>query len=302
VTGLIRSEARRLLSRRLFRVLALLALLGIVIGVAIVGTRSHRPSADDEAALRVQIRQEIEQCIEQKYFSLQPGETMEQVCTDAFSDQTPPDEYALTGLTDTLRGTSFILLVLGLVIGASAVGADWQTGSMATLLVWEPRRIRVLTVRAIVVGIAVFLLALALQGVLAGLLTLVANTRGSTAGTGGDFTRTLLGVMGRIAVMTAILALIAVAISTIGRTTAASLGVVFVYLALVESLLHVLIPRITPWLLSVNTAVFVDGRAQDVGDNPPVHLTPGHSTVIVVAYAVVLLVAAGAFFRTRDVS
>jgi ABC-2 type transport system permease protein len=302
VIGLLRSEARRLLSRRLFRVLALLALLGIVVSVAIVGARSHRPSPEEQAALQQDIQQEIQQCIEQKFFSLEPGQTMEQVCTDAFADQTPPDEYALTGLTDTLRGTSFILLVLGLVIGASAVGADWQAGSMATLLVWEPRRLRVLAVRAIVVGVAVFVLALLLQGALAGLLALVANTRGSTAGTGGDFTRTVVGVIGRIAVMTAILALIAVAISMIGRTTAASLGVVFVYLALVESLLHVLIPRITPWLLSVNTAVFVDGRAQDVGDNAPVHVTPGHASVVVVAYALILLVAAGAFFRARDVS
>lgn len=300
--GLIRSETRRLLSRRLFRVLALLALLGIVISVGIVGAKSHRPSAAEEAAFQQEIRQETERCISQKFFSPAPGETMESLCTDAFANQVPQDEYTLSGLTDTLRGTSFILLVLGLVIGASAVGADWQTGSMATLLVWEPRRIRVLAVRAIVVGVAVFLLALVLQGALAGLLALVANTRGSTVGTGGDFTRTVVGVMARIAVMTAILALIAVAISTIGRTTAASLGVVFVYLALVESLLHVLIPRITPWLLSVNTAIFVDGRAQDVGDSQPVHLTPGHATVIVVAYAVILLAAAGAFFRTRDVS
>jgi hypothetical protein len=305
VIGLARSETRRLLSRRLLRALAILALLGILVSVIIVAAKSHKPTAADQASLDQQIRQEIADCVSGNYFdkdSIPPGESMESYCADVFTRQSPEGAYALSGLPDTMRGTSFILLVIGLVIGASAVGADWQAGSMATLLLWEPRRIRVLLVRAAVVAVIVFVLAILLQAALASLLTLVASARGSTAGTGRDFTRVVMGVIGRVGAMTAILSLVGVAISTIGRTTAASLGVVFVYLALVESLLHGLIPRLTPWLLSVNTAIFVDGHAQDVGDSQPVHLTPAHATVIVIAYAVILLTAAGAFFRRRDVS
>jgi hypothetical protein len=32
----------------------------------------------------------------------------------------------------TLENTAFIVIVLGLVIGASSVGADWQAGSFGT--------------------------------------------------------------------------------------------------------------------------------------------------------------------------
>jgi hypothetical protein len=287
-------------------VLTLLALVGIVVSVIIVGAKSHHPSPEEQTAFQQELQQQIDICASGGYFprsSVPPGMTMRSYCTQVISSQSVPSgEYSLSGLADTMRGTAVILLVLGLVIGASAVGADWQSGSMATLLAWEPRRIRVLLARTVVVGVTLFVLAILLQAALAGLLALVANTRGSTIGTGGDFMHSVIGVILRVGVMTTILALVGVAISTVGRTTAASLGVVFVYLALVESLLHALIPRITPWLLSVNTVVFVDGRAQDVGDSHPVHLTPAHSTGVVIAYAVILLAAAAAFFRTRDVS
>jgi ABC-2 type transport system permease protein len=305
VIGLARSETRRLLSRRLLRVLTILALLGILVSVVIVAAKSHKPTAAQQAVLQQQYQQEVADCIAQRYFrpsDIPPGETLQSLCAEVYANQTIGNGFTLSGLPDILRGTSFILLVIGLVIGASAVGADWQSGSMATLLLWEPRRIRVLLIRALVVAVTVFVLAILLQAALSLLLTLVASTRGSTLGTGGDFTHTVVGVGARVAVMTAILSLVGLAISTVGRTTAASLGVVFVYLALVESLLHGLIPRLTPWLLSVNTAIFVDGHAQDVGDTRPVHLTPAHSTVIVIAYAVILLAAAGLFFRRRDVS
>ncbi len=303
--GLARSESRRLLSRRLLRVLAILALLGILVSVVIVAAKSHKPTQAQQAALEQQYRQEVENCISNPFFrksDIPPGETLESYCAQVYADQSVGGEFALSGLPDILRGTSFILLVIGLVIGASSVGADWQSGSMATLLLWEPRRIRVLLIRALVVGVTVFILAILLQAALSLLLALVASARGSTIGTGGDFMDTVVGVGARVAVMAAILSLVGLAISTVGRTTAASLGVVFVYLALVESLLHGLIPRLTPWLLSVNTAIFIDGRAQDVGDRQPILLTPGHATMVVFGYAVILVTVAAAYFRSRDVS
>jgi len=303
VIGLARSETQRLLSRRLLRVLAILALLGILISVVIVAAKSRKPSAAQQASLDQQIRQEIADCVSNHYPSaIPPGEPLQSFCARAFSDQTTENAYGLSGLPDVLRGTSFILLVLGLVIGASAVGADWQSGSMATLLLWEPRRTRVLLVRALVIALTIFALAVLLQAALTLLLALVASTRGTTVGTGGDFTRTVVGVVGRVGVMASIFSLVGVAISTVGRATAASLGAAFVYLALVESLLHGLIPRLTPWLLSVNTAVFIDGRTLDVGETHPVYLTPGHATVVVIVYAAILLAVAAGVFRSRDVS
>ena len=49
---------------------------------------------------------------------------------------------------EILMGTAFIVILIGAVVGATLGGADWSAGSMATLLVWEPRRLRVLAARA----------------------------------------------------------------------------------------------------------------------------------------------------------
>ena len=53
-------------------------------------------------------------------------------------------EYALVGLPDVLMGTSLVLVSVGWMLGASAIGADWHAGHLTTILTWEPRRGRVL--------------------------------------------------------------------------------------------------------------------------------------------------------------
>ncbi|HEX5626758.1 MAG TPA: hypothetical protein VFY08_01935, partial [Actinomycetota bacterium] len=52
-------------------------------------------------------------------------------------------EYALVGLPDVLMGTSLVLVSVGWILGASAIGADWHAGHVTTILSWEPRRGRV---------------------------------------------------------------------------------------------------------------------------------------------------------------
>ena len=76
---------------------------------------------------------------------------------------------ARSDLPDVLRGLAFIAILIGLVIGASSVGASWQSGTITTMLTWEPRRIRVAIVRAFVVAVGVFLLVAILLAVFAGL-------------------------------------------------------------------------------------------------------------------------------------
>ena len=306
--GLLRSEVLRFRSRRLVWVLATLALLGILIGVGIGAVKSHRPTPAQEAEFAQAVRQEMASCMAGVFVrpsDLPPGETMASFCVQRLGiDNQRPAELELATLPDILKGTSFLLIVIGLVVGASVVGADWQSGTMATLLTWEPRRIRLLLARALVVAASAFLLAVFLQTVLSLGIAEASSLRGTTAGTGGAFTRSVVGVIARIGVMAAIVSLVGVAVSTVGRATSASLGVVFVYLALVESLLRALVPRIARWLLSVNTVVFVDGKAQNISDSSfrSIVVTPGHATFIIIAYALILMALAVAFFRNRDVS
>lgn len=264
MSGLVRSEALRLWSRRMLRALAVLAVLGIVVACTIVAIQARGTS---DAAL-----------------------------AQGFDDGRP----RLADLADILKGTSFILVAIGLSVGASSVGADWQQGTMATLLTWEPRRVRVFVVRLLVIAVAVAALTVALLSLLSLGLALVAATRGSTAGVEGPWLRGVVGTIGRIALVSALTAVLGAAIAGIGRHTAAALGAVFVYLAVVESLLRGLVPRWIPNMLSTGMVILIDGRAQDPGNGDIVSVE--RALVTLLLYAGVLAAVAVGMFRTRDVT
>ena len=250
---LIRSELRRIWSRRMVRVLAVLSLVGSAVSVTIGAVNSHTGSG-----------------------------------------------LQLFGLPDILRGTSFIVFVIGLVIGASSVGADWQQGTMATLLTWEPRRVRVFVTRAIVVTCFVFVLAVFLLAALSLMFAAGAALRGGTGETGSGWFSDVVGTIVRIGVASAVGAALALAIGMVGRNTAAALGVVFGYLAIAESLLRALIPKISDQLLSTNVVVFIDGHA-GTSETGSV-ITVGRASITMAVYAGVLLLIALVLFRTRDVT
>jgi len=75
-------------------------------------------------------------------------------------------EYALVGLPDVLLGTSLILVSVGWMLGASAIGADWHAGHLTTILTWEPRRGRVLFAKIAAALTGVFVLSLLIQALL----------------------------------------------------------------------------------------------------------------------------------------
>ena len=141
--GLISSEWLRMRSRRLVKVLAVLALLGIVVAVVIGAIQSQRPSAGALALAERQAERVFDDCVAQDGFgAVEPGGDVDAFCRE----QADPSFFLaeqplrLSELPDILRGTAFVAILIGLVIGASAVGASWQTGTMTTILTWEPRR------------------------------------------------------------------------------------------------------------------------------------------------------------------
>jgi ABC-type transport system involved in multi-copper enzyme maturation permease subunit len=204
----------------------------------------------------------------------------------------------LARLPDIMENVSFILIVLGLVIGASSVGADWQSGSMATLLSWEPRRIRVCVVRLVVVAVMVFLVAVALQTLLALLYAVVASTRGSTAFANGAGPATA-GAILRVAAMASVGSAVGVSIAMLGRSSMAALGAVFVYLAVVENLLRGLYPVVTRWTFAVNAVVLVSGKPVRLFNQ---EITFERAVVTLAVYVVVLSASGIVWFRIRDVN
>ncbi len=151
--GLLSSEWLRMRSRRLVKVLAALALFGIVAAVVIGAVQSERPSADAVALAERRADRAFDECLDNDGFgAVEPGGDIDSFCEQQadpslFLDEQP---LRLSELPEILRGTSFVAILIGLVIGASAVGASWQTGTMTTILAWEPRRTRVALARAAV--------------------------------------------------------------------------------------------------------------------------------------------------------
>jgi ABC-2 type transport system permease protein len=208
-------------------------------------------------------------------------------------------EYDLATLPDVLLGTSFVFVIVGWLLGASFVGAEWHAGTVTTLLTWEPRRTRVIVAKVTAAVVSMFVLSLGLQLLLGGVLAADAAARGSTVGVDGSWGLDVLGVGVRVAILASIFTGVGFGIASIGRNTAAALGVGFGYVVVVENLVRGLRPVWTPWLLTENAGLFLVG---DAADFPLLSRSPLGAALYLAAVASLLLLAAGALFRGRDVT
>jgi ABC-type transport system involved in multi-copper enzyme maturation permease subunit len=168
--------------------------------------------------------------------------------------------------TFTLRNemagrTAFIAVLLalaGYLVGASYVGAEWQHGTMAGLLLWEPRRVRVYTAKLfallaglLVVGVTTYALAFAAHWVVADLV-------GDPGGVG----RGLQGSLGLTAARGLALALVVAAcgfaIAYAVRLSAAALGVAIAYIIGAEVGLRAFSQESQRWLLTENITAWLN--------------------------------------------
>jgi ABC-type transport system involved in multi-copper enzyme maturation permease subunit len=194
---------------------------------------------------------------------------------------------------------SWFAILLGWLLGASLVGAEWHAGTMATLLTWEPRRVRVLLAKLIAAGALAFTLAVGLQLLLGVTLLPAGLLRGTTQGIDADWMRSLSGVGLRAAAVSLVGALIGFSIAAMSRNTAAALGVAFGYFAIVENAIRGLRPRWTPWLLGDNIAVVITNQPQNF---PLVDRSTVGAATLVACYTLTLVVVAVATFRRRDIT
>jgi ABC-2 type transport system permease protein len=307
VIGLISSEWLRMRSRRLVKALAVLALLGIVAAVVIGGVQSSKPNPADLARAERQAERFYTDCIAQDDLGVaEPDFDLEAFCREQADPSSflSPTPLQLSEMPDILRGTAFLAILIGLVIGASAIGASWQTGTMTTILSWEPRRARVLLVRAAIVALAVIALVVILLGIFVALFWFTTSVRGLTT-TPSGWTRELAGVVARIASLAGAASIIGGAIAMLGRNTAAALGAVFVYLALLEGIVRGLRPALGRFLLGDNIATVVIGHDVEISSgfdgHAPTTITLARAALVVGIYALGLLALAAASFRARDV-
>lgn len=207
-----------------------------------------------------------------------------------------PEPFRLAELHGILIGISFPLMMLSWVVGASAIGAEWQPRTVSALLTWEPRRTRVLVVKlAAAVGYAAaFVVILEVVFTLAMLVPAYAEgSPGLAARWWAEYTATAA----RIALVGAIAATVGFGLATIGKNTAAALGAGFGYILVVENLVRAFKPEWTDLLLGTNMARVVEGHP---GLGLGSHSTAG-AAFILFLYGAALFLVALSIFRRREI-
>jgi ABC-2 type transport system permease protein len=299
---LLSSELLRLRSRRLVVIVFGAALGGSAVGAAIAAWQSTPPTEEVRAAARAQAEEQVRVCMNDFRDEDVEG-SLEGFCRENAGNATSymPSHLALAELPQILEGISSLTSILGLVVGASAVAVSWQTGTVGTILTWEPRRMRWFAARLLVVGAGVFAITIAIVAFLSLALAVAAALRGSTELTDGWW-RDFAGTSLRIAVISAVAALIGGAVAAVGRHTSAALGVVFVYTAVLEGLLRAFRPLWSPWLLGDNIVSFVGWQTTEFGVVSGSYvLSPGRALFVILGYAAITVALGFTFVRIRDV-
>ena len=207
--------------------------------------------------------------------------------------------YRLATFPNALKGASLVLLSVGWMLGASAIGAEWHSGHLTTILTWEPRRWRVIAAKIVASLVGVFGISMVVQALLGVALAVDAAGSGSTAGVDASWLADSAAVAFRVALLSTIFAGFGFALAAAGRNTAVALGVGFGYLVIVENLVRGLRPEWAPWLLTDNAASFIIGSPADF---PLLGRTPAESGLYLAAWALVLLLGASGVFRARDIT
>lgn len=232
---LLRAELSRLFARRFTKImiLALVASLGLIAAVLLAQTR--QPSAADlerAEARAAEARAQCEQEAEQSPNDPSLGSYCEEIKASQFLDS-----YALnfrTEMPDLLLLYGGLLAMFGYLVGASFLGAEWSSGNMANLLLWRTQRVRVLFGKftALLLGLLGIGAVLG-AGWVAG-VWLIARFGGLLAELSPGFWRSLALDGTRSMALALLVTAGGAAVASLGRRTAAALGVLIGYLVVWE--------------------------------------------------------------------
>jgi ABC-type transport system involved in multi-copper enzyme maturation permease subunit len=299
VMRLLRAEARRFFARDVVRIFVIAVLLTMGVGAVITAVNSREGDSDRG------YRDQLQQCLDGLFVPEDQlprrYDTLEEYCADHVRPEffVSDSRFELSSLPEVLQSSAFLVVIGGLLLGASFVGAEWHHGTMTTLLAWEPRRTRVLAAKALVAAVGVFAVMTVLLVIVALMFWGVAALRGITTDLGPHFVRSLGGTILRIAVCSSAGAMVGLGIAMVARSTAAAIGIGFAYLGLVEGLIRALRPGWQHALLADNIAVVITGADAEIMREP---VTITHAVVAVAIWAGVMLAAAAVAFRVRDVN
>jgi len=275
LSRLTRIEVRRLLARNLVRSLLVALAGGLVVIAVITAVHSNRnlaaaharAAAEARAASSVGPPPSVVKASCEK--EVRAGELSPGSCKHIPIQTGPPASFFYqdprlffaTGVAPRIEGATMIVGLLAFLAGASAVGAEWGAGTFASLLTFEPRRLRVLVAKVAAVVAGAVVVALLAQAFEVGATAATAATRGSMAGTSAHVLAEALWTALRGLGLVAFFAAAGVAVAGITRSTAATVGLLAAYLVGVEVFLVHFEPGWDRWTLATAASALLDGRA-----------------------------------------
>jgi hypothetical protein len=201
-------------------------------------------------------------------------------------------------LRDTIGGSGIAFMLLAVLFGTTFIGADLASGAIGGQLTFEPRRVYFFTMKTLAVTVAVTIITIALLVVLIAALALVAATRGVVGSLDGSWWTERAADVLRVALTCGGLAAVALGITTIARRTVAAV-VGFLALAfIVEPAANTAIAWIdgfTPVFAFLSVAV------NDFTDNDAIPDSLESAIAVSLAWAALVLVAAGIIFARREI-
>jgi ABC-2 type transport system permease protein len=319
---LVGAELTRLRSRRLTPAAALLVLLAVGLFQIAVNDEVSPPSAADVTQQRQyyeQAHQEWEQGHAAQEKDCQDSGQSQQDCV--WPEPTPAD-YSLTASAfadvapTAVQLSAYVALLAAFLVGASFIGAEYSTGSLANWLTFVPQRLRVYGSKLVAVVLASAVGGAGASFVMLGLVALLTHLHGGgLTGLGA-----VAATAGR-AVPVAVLAGVAgFTLALLTRYTVAALGVALGYLV-ASAVIGTLASNadgplgwLPPWLPENNVAAFLEHgttytqyvltvtASGTSGDSVEKHLSFGHSAVYWLVLLVVAVVSGALVFRRRDVT
>ncbi|MEV0876856.1 ABC transporter permease subunit [Micromonospora echinofusca] len=337
--SLYRTELRRLAKRRFTRwmsLLGLLVLMAVVVGVFFTNEKIDAATvAKAERSAEQQWQRDVQhnaeyraECERAKAAGTSGDDRFPPDCAmiqppprDAIEAQwfLPSTFDFRENFGDTLLPLAAILALVGFVMGASFVGAEWNTGGMMNLLLWRPRRLTVLLTKLAALLSGLVALAVPTTLLWFGSFWLVAHFRGSTAKmtSGAWQSFALTGLRGLVLAL--VTATIGFALASLGRHTAMALGGVIALMVVGQFGLGILLAMAgvrfaEAWLLPTYALAWMQKKvtledwntcqATYYGECKPdtLDITWQQSSVMMTVGFVVILGAALWAMRRRDIS
>lgn len=259
---LFRVELRRFFSRRAVIVIMLIG--GLAVGAIATGVLyNNRPiSAAEQAQVQRQVDQYNQEPFVQRHFDKCVEKTgkverCERRYLESVDNWYQRSQLEPARFKPWLIPMTGVLAALGMLIGATFVGADYHSGSMGTQLLFEPNRRKVWLAKAGAVGVGVGLFSAVVLALANGAIWAFAKSwdRPFRDGLGADWS----AATGRGVVLAAVAGLGGYALVVLARHTAAALGVLAVYGIAGEAVLRNVWQGSEKWLFSNHAFAWIGG-------------------------------------------